>query len=113
MELSVEDDDIVVFDNATNMSMSCEMSLYLRPDEDLQWFRGEEMISGDSERYTITYTDGTPMMGQFGGDSVGPSRLSTLVISQPQMSDSDRYTCAILNTDHRVEMQLTVNHSSR
>ena len=98
---------IATFDNATEVSMSCEMSLYLHPDENLQWYRGGEVIAADTERHTITYTNGTAL-GQFGDDFVGPSRVSTLVISQPQMSDSDTYTCAIINTQHSQDIQLIV-----
>ena len=87
--------------------MSCEMSLYLRPDEDLQWFRGGELIAGNSERLSIQFSDGTAQ-GQFGGHTLGQSRVSTLVISQPQTSDSGTYTCAIRNTEHSQDIQLTV-----
>ena len=87
--------------------MSCEMSLYLRPDEDLQWFKGGQLITGHSERLSIQFSDGTGP-GQFGGDTVGQSRVSILVISQPQTSDSGTYTCAIRNTEHLQDIQLTV-----
>ena len=105
--------NVVVRDNATEVSMSCEMSDYLHPDEDLQWFRGGELIISGTESYTIAYTDGRSEMGQFGGSTLGPSRVSTLVISQPQLSDSATYTCAIRNTEHSQEIQLTVESTSR
>ena len=107
MELTADEVEVVIFDNATSVSLSCEMSLYLRPDEDLQWFRGGQLISDTNERYTITYTDGTEQ-GQFGRDTVGNSRVSTLVISQPQLSDSATYTCVIRNTEQSQDIQLTV-----
>ena len=99
---------MATLDNATDVSLSCEMSFYLRPDEDLQWFRGEERITGNTEKYTITYSDGSPALGQFGGDTIGSSQVSTLVISGPQISDSGTYTCAIRNTEHSQDMRLTV-----
>ena len=107
MELIADESEITTFDNVTEVSMSCEMSLYLHPDENLQWYRGDELIAADTERYTITYTNGSAS-GQFGENTVGPSRVSTLVISQPQMSDSDIYTCAIMNTEHSQDIQLIV-----
>ena len=107
VELITDESEVTTFDNATEVSMSCEMSLYLHPDENLQWYRGGEVIAADTERHTITYTDGN-VSGQFGDDFVRPSRVSTLVISQPQMSDSDTYTCAIINTQHSQDIQLIV-----
>ena len=99
-------------DNATDVSLSCEMSLYLHPDEDLQWFRGEQLITASNDRYTVSYTNGTDGMGQFGGDAPGPSRVSTLIISEPHSSDSDTYTCAIRDTEHSQDIQLTVQSAS-
>ena len=112
MELTADKVEVVIFDNATSVSLSCEMSLYLRPDEDLQWFRGGQLISNTNERYTITYSDGTEK-GQFGNHTVGNSRVSSLVISQPQPSDSATYTCAIRNTEHSQDIQLTVESSGK
>ena len=99
--------EISTFDNVTQVSLSCEMSLYLRPEEDLQWFRGGQLIAGDSGRLSLTYSAGTAQ-GQFGGDTVGLSQVSTLVISQPQTSDSGTYRCTIRNTSHSQDIQLTV-----
>ena len=105
--LATGENQVSVFDNATEVSLSCEMFLYLRPDEDLQWFRGGQLITSGSGRHSITYTDGSGL-GQFGGDELGSSRVSTLVISQLQTSDSGTYTCAIRNTQHSQDLQLTV-----
>ena len=110
MELTASETQVSTFDSATQVSLSCEMSLYLRPDKDLQWFRDGQLIS-TSGRHSISYTDGTPMMGQIGGDTVTSSRLSTLVISQPETSDSGNYTCAIRNTQHSKDIQLAVDGS--
>ena len=112
VKLSAENLEVLTFDNATEVALSCEMSLYLRPDEDLQWFRGEQQITSDAAKHTITYTDGSGQ-GQFGEDAIGPSRVSTLVISQPQMSDSATYTCAIRNTDQSHEIELTVEKTGK
>ena len=106
MELNAVETEVTTQDNATNISLSCEMSLYLRPDDDLQWFRGE-LITGNTEKYTIIYSDGSSLMGQFEG-VIGSSRISTLVISEPQMSDSGNYTCTIRDTEHSQDIQLTV-----
>ena len=112
MELASIETEISTFDNATGVSLSCEMSLYLRPDEDLQWFRDGQSITSGSGRHSITYTDGSGE-GQFGGDAIGSSRISTLVISQPQTTDSGTYTCAIRNTQHSQGIELAVESSGK
>ena len=110
MELTADESEFMTFDNVTNISLSCEMSLYIHPDEQLQWFKGGQLIITDTERHSIAYTDGTKL-GQFGGTRSGPSRVSTLVISEPQLSDTSTYTCAITNTEHSQDIQLFVERS--
>ena len=105
------DSDVSTFDNVSQVSMSCEMFLYLRPDEDLRWFRGGQLIAEDFERLSIQFSNGTAQ-GQLGGDTVVQSQVSTLVISQPQTSDSGTYTCAIRNTEHYQDIQLTVESAT-
>ena len=84
------------------------MSLYLRPDGDLQWFRDGELINAtDVVRYAVSYSIGSGV-GQFGGAVPQRSRVSTLRITEPQLSDSGTYTCAIRNTSHSQDIQLTV-----
>ena len=68
--------NLTVFNNATEVKLSCEMSEYIRPDEDLQWFRGDQLISNGT-KHTIMYENGSGR-GQIGGTELGPSRLSTL-----------------------------------
>ena len=111
VELTTDEQEITTFDNVTNVSLCCEMSLYLRPDENLQWFRGGQQIM-NTDRHTITYTDGTGI-GHFGEDTVGSSRISTLVISEPRLSDSGTYTCAIINTEHSQDIELTIESAGR
>ena len=111
MELTTDEQEITTFDNETDVSLSCEMSLYLHPDENLQWFRGEEQIM-NTGRHTIMYTNGTGV-GQFGENNIGSSRVSTLVISEPRSSDSGTYICIIIDTEHSQHMELTVESTGR
>ena len=94
--------NVTVSTEVFNISLSCEMSLYLRPDEDLQWFHDGRLINNtaDMERYTTFYFS-LNREGQL-------SRVSTLVISEPQLSDSGTYTCAIRNTALSQDTELTV-----
>ena len=109
--------DLQVVGNATNLtvshtlpkvSLSCEMSLYVHPDEDLQWFRdGERINTTEAVRYAVSYSIGSGV-GQFGEPVPQRSRVSTLRITEPQLSDSGTYTCAIRNTEHSQDIELTV-----
>ena len=109
--MTVNASEVYTFDNATEVELSCEMSLYLRPDEDLQWFKDGELIVTEN-RYDITYTDGSRNRGQFGGIALGLTRVSTLIISEPQQSDSATYNCAIQGTNQSQNIKLIVEESN-
>ena len=111
MNLTVDVSEVHTFNNATEIELSCEMSLYLRPDEDLQWFKNGELIVSGNNRYTITYTNGNRNLGQFGGESIGLTRVSRLVVSEPQLSDSGVYTCNIRDTNQWQSISLIVQES--
>ena len=97
--------------NATNTdrtaTLRCEMADFIRPDEDLQWFRGEQQITNGS-RHAVTYEDGTPEAAQNGGAFVGPARVSVLTISNPVAADSEMYTCQVQGTNVSADMQLFI-----
>ena len=100
--------------NSTNVSvdassiayLSCEMALYLRPVEDLNWLKNGVLITS-ADKYNISYSYGSGK-GQFGGSESGASRLSTLAISDLHLIDSGIYTCSINNTGEAVDIQLDV-----
>ena len=92
----------------SEVELGCEMTLFIRPDEDLQWFRGSEMIASATNRYTISYRNGSARAAQNGGNVTIPGRVSVLTISNPQLSDSGKYTCRILGTEQSADIQLTV-----
>ena len=101
----------LVHNESSVAELTCEMTLYLRPDEDLQWFKDGELING-TERHTISYSYGSGQ-GQSGGRTTGPSRLTTLNISEPQLADSGIYTCAIRDTDQSEDIQITIVQGKR
>ena len=103
---AVGNESIAVSTGTSTVSLYCEMSLYIHPDQDLQWFNNGEMVA-DSDKHSISYGIGSGL-GQFGGREIQPSRVSTLEIFQPQISDSGSYTCAINNTNMSVDIQLSV-----
>ena len=98
--------NLTVFNNATDVKLSCEMSEYIRPDKDLQWFKGDQLITNGA-KYTIMYENGSGQ-GQIGGAKLGSSRLSTLTISEPQLIDSGSYTCAVRGTGQSRAFELIV-----
>ena len=101
----------MTLDNASSVKMSCEMSDYIRPDNQLQWIKDGQLILSGQNRRTITFTNGT-RDGQIGSYSVGPSRLSTLTISNPVLNDSGTYTCRVMEANESVDIQLQVQVSS-
>ena len=92
----------------SEVELQCEMTLYSRPDEDLQWFRGSEMIVNGTNRYTISYHNGLAGAAQKGENVTIPGRVSVLAISNPQLSDSGTYTCRILGTEQSADVQLSL-----
>ena len=85
---------------------------YIRPDSDLQWLTGGNVIMSGTNRHTITYIDGTPNAAQSGGTSLVPGRVAVLTITNPQVSDSGTYTCRVRGAGVSTDVQLTVTGSS-
>ena len=98
---------VTILDNASFVELSCDMSNYIRPDDQLQWFRDGEMITSGQARRQITFMDGTES-GQLGGLSIQSSRLSKLTISNPVSSDTGVYNCRVMGTTESVDLALIV-----
>ena len=82
-------------DNDSEVELCCEMQGYIRPDRDLQWLN----INLSDNRFTVEYRNGQPNAAQFGGDNLMHSRISVVKISNPTVTDSGWYVCALLGTD--------------
>ena len=84
------------------------MTRYLRPDSQFLWRKGSKTVSSGS-RITIQYRDlpGSDMTGQLGTPT--PTRLSSLIISNSQISDSGIYTCFVSGSSAMAELSLLVN----
>ena len=85
--------------------MTCLMSGYIRPDTDIQWRRGEEMITAN-DKYSITYTAGISNTAVNG--VMVSSRFTTLTISDVTDSDEGTYNCFVQGTDAEDTVQLNV-----
>ena len=88
--------------------MNCLMSGYIRPDADLQWRRGEEMITAN-DKYSITYIEGI-FDAAVNGVMVS-SRFTILTISDVKDSDEGTYTCFVQGTDAEASVQLSITGS--
>ena len=98
-------------DNASFVELSCDMSAYIRPDDQLQWFRDGEMITSGQDRRQITFMDGAGR-GQFGGLTTQSSRVLVLTISNPILSDTGTYNCRVIGTTESVDIALIVQSSA-
>ena len=107
MNLQALGDDIDAMTTDSEATLHCEMADFIRPDEDLQWFRGGQQITNGS-RHTVTYEDGRPGVAQNGGEFLVPARVSVLTISDPVVADSGMYTCQIQGTTESANIQLSV-----
>ncbi len=87
------------------------MSDYIRPDDQLQWFRDGEMITSGQARRQITVMNGNADQGQFGGLSTQSSRVSVLTISNPVLNDTGTYNCHVMGTTESVSIELLVQRS--
>ena len=88
--------------------LTCDMSGYIRPDTDIQWRRGEEMITAN-DKYSITYIEG------FSDTAVNgvmvSSRITFLTIFDVTDSDEGTYTCFVQGTDAEATVQLSITGS--
>ena len=89
--------------NDSMVALECEMRAYIRPDSSLIWERpGGQRIASGMDKHQITFSDGSPMTAANGGGELVPSRVSTLVISNPEPSDAGTYTCRVLDVINAV-----------
>ena len=87
---------IVAENETTNLQLKCEMSGYIEPDENLQWFRHGEKIE-NSNKYNISYVNGSKLI-QMGGIQQKNSRVSILTISDFKKEDRGFYSCNTTET---------------
>ena len=103
---------MATMDDST-IALHCEMRAFIRPDSSLIWERpGGQRING-TEKYQITFSDGSPDIAANGGGVLVPSRVSTLTITNPEPSDAGTYTCNVMGTSEVVTIELIVNGTKR
>ena len=77
------------------MSMTCDFSGYLPGAYNITWTGPQGAALTTSGRHAISIADGLSQ-SQSGGDSPGPSVLSTLTISNVDETDEGTYTCSMM-----------------
>ena len=106
------EDRVNTSSNDASVELACEMRQYIRPDNFLTWERpGGQTITSGTNRYQIIFTNGSPNEAANGKANLIPSRVSTLVISNPEPADAGTYTCRVMGTSQVVAIQLVVNGS--
>ena len=95
----------MAFDNETSVELSCEMIDHVRPDDLFQWF------GPDNQRITngVSYTEGIEQVdGSIPSRPVDTTIISTLIITNPEISNSGNYTCRVEGTDALAVIELFV-----
>ena len=95
----------------TSVELGCEMSGYLRPDEDLQWYRDNRLLLLKGARHSVSIKEGRMGAGQSGENTTVHSRLSVLNIHHPSVADSGVYSCRVRGTTAEALMSLAVTGS--
>ena len=89
--------------NDSMVVLECEMRAFIRPDSSLIWEGpGGQRIASGTDKHQITFSDGSSLTAANGGGELVPSRVSTLVISNPEPSDAGTYTCRVLGVTNAV-----------
>ena len=111
VSLDAVEDVVLATEGATeSVQLGCEMKGFLRPDEDLLWYKDHELLTPIKGRsYSIAIKDGTLGAGQDGRNETVHSRLSMLSIKHPKVDDSGVYSCKIRGTDAEANIVMTVS----
>ena len=89
--------------NDSMVALECEMRAYIRPDSSLIWEGpGGRRIASGTGKHQITFSDGSQGAAVNGTGVLVPSRVSTLVISNPKPSDTGTYTCRVVGVSNAV-----------
>ncbi len=110
MELLSNTSTIVATIDDSAVALHCEMRAFIRPDSSLIWEGpGGQINTTGTEKYYITFSDGSPEAAANGGALLVPSRVSTLTIINPEPSDAGSYTCTVVNTSEAIVINVRVN----
>ena len=115
LETTSNGSHVRTFNDSQFVELSCDMSSYIRSDEDLYWIiNGVPLNTTSSDggsKYNVGYRNGKNV-AQFGGNSSVPSRVAVLTVFDVALTDSGNYTCAIRDTDLKQDVVLEVTPAS-
>lgn len=102
--------EVLTFDGSTDhINLTCEMSFYIWPDQNLIWIRDDDNVTiQESEKYYISFGNGSELVAQNGGNQHSPSRISTLTIHDPTHCDSSTYSCVLVGTPDSKSLSITL-----
>ena len=112
VELQTNSNTVIPSVNDSSVELSCEMRAFIRPDSFLIW-EGPDgwRITDGTEKYQITFSDGSPEQAVNRTIELVPSRVSTLTIFNLEPSDAGDYTCSVMGTDQAVSINLIMTES--
>jgi len=110
VQLELVKQEITTYNDSVVVELGCDMAGYVRPDNDLHWFRGGDAIS-QSSKYDVKFRNGS-QTAQQGGTIPVPSRLCALKILHPEIKDTGTYTCSINGTNKTAYVELLVLEAS-
>ncbi len=84
------------------------MSQYIPSDKELQWIGINISPLRNSEKYTISFQNGSQLTAQNGDNRRSPSRLSIVTIYNPSKYDSGQYSCTLSGTSQSIPIHLEV-----
>ena len=97
VELKTSPEALTISNETGSIEVRCEMSQYIEPDNNLQWFRNGLRITGDSDKYEIHFEEGNSL-SVFNGVTI-MSRVSVLVVLDfQQQNDTGCYYCETKTT---------------
>ena len=93
----------------SEVELQCDMAAYIRPNEDFQWLQNGTLLStGSGSKYSVSFKEGDRPAQNGGVRGETKSRVSSLVISSLELSDSGRYICQVAGTTASADIDLSV-----
>ena len=71
------------------------MSDYIRPDDHLSWYHGNQPVDTTDNRRTLSCSQGSRLDAQFGGEKNTHNRVCVLRIERVMPGDVGMYTCRV------------------